>query len=93
MFFWCHNFDKCSKPLHKINTVQPLAQVERSALWELAVFLVGELKFVLSSHGQQFVMNTGAMRMQVCYAGNLDFLLMVRSSAALNQFDKCVKFH
>lgn len=57
--------------------MQPLALMERSASWELAVFLVGELKYVLSNHGQQFVMHTGTMRMQVCSADNLDFLLMV----------------
>ena len=61
--------------------LQPLAPMETSALWEQTVFLVGELKYVLNNRGQQFVMHTGAMKMLVCYVGNLDTLLTVHTVA------------
>ena len=51
--------------------------MERFALWAQTVFQEDELRYVLDNHGQLFVTRTGIMKMQVCCAGNLDFLLMV----------------
>ena len=63
--------------------LQHHAMIERFVLLEQTRFQVEELRFVLESHGPQFVMLTGTMKMQVFCAGNLDFPLMVCSVAVL----------
>ena len=60
-----------------VSLKQTLALMERFDLQVQTVFREGELKYVLNSHGQLFVTHTGTMKMQVCCAGSLDFLLMV----------------
>ena len=68
--------------------LQHHATMERFVLLEQMRFQVEELRFVLNSHGPQYVMLTGTMKMQVFCAGNLDFPHMVYmqccSAATLN---------